>query len=192
MEDNKNLGNETVEETGAENETVDTTGANDTETEETTETTFTQKELDARIQSETDKVRTKYNKKLKTLRETIESLEKEIQDAKPVEKSEQEKDYETRLAALEAREKAQTLNEALDAKGIDRAMAKFLNADVNVDDLATAIDALVTNRNKKNSYVPTGHKSGETMTKEEFKKLSYDEKERLYKESPELYKALAR
>ena len=116
MEDNKNLGNETVEETGAENETVDTTGANDTETEETTETTFTQKELDARIQSETDKVRTKYNKKLKTLRETIESLEKEIQDAKPVEKSEQEKDYETRLAALEAREKAQTLNEALDAK----------------------------------------------------------------------------
>ena len=192
MEDNKNLGNETVEETGAENETVDTTGANDTETEETTETTFTQKELDARIQSETDKVRTKYNKKLKTLRETIESLEKEIQDAKPVEKSEQEKDYETRLAALEAREKAQTLNEALDAKGIDRAMAKFLNADVNVDDLATAIDALVTNRNKENSYVPTGHKSGETMTKEEFKKLSYDEKERLYKESPELYKTLAR
>ena len=71
-------------------------------------------------------------------------------------------------------------------------MAKFLNADVNVDDLATAIDALVTNRNKKNSYVPTGHKSGETMTKEEFKKLSYDEKERLYKESPELYKTLAR
>ena len=130
-------------------------------------------------------LRTKYSKQIK-------DLEKQIKDAKPVEKSEQEKDYETRLAALEAREKAQTLNEALDAKGIDRAMAKFLNADVNVDDLATAIDALVTNRNKKNSYVPIGHKSGETMTKEEFKKLNYDEKERLYKESPELYKALAR
>ena len=184
MEDNKNLENETVEETGAENETVDTTGANNTETEETTDTiTLTQEELDKRIQSAEDKLRTKYSKQIK-------DLEKQIKDAKPVEKSEQEKDYETRLAALEAREKAQTLNEALDAKGIDRAMAKFLNADVNVDDLATAIDALVTNRNKKNSYVPQGHKSTETMTKKEFNKLSDAQKKALYQDNPEVYRAL--
>ena len=186
MDEKENFENETVEETGAEDETVIETGAEDTETEETTETiTLTQEELDKRIQSAEDKLRTKYSKQIK-------DLEKKIQDAKPVEKSEQEKDYETRLAALEAREKAQTLNEALDAKGIDRSMAKFLNTDVNVDDLATAIDALVVNRNRKNSFVPTGHKAGETITKEEFKKMNMDEKERLFNESPELYKTLAR
>ena len=185
MKDNKNLENETVEETGAEDETVIDTGAND-ETEETTETiTLTQEELDKRLQSAEDKLRTKYSKQIK-------DLEKKIADAKPVEKSAQEQDYERRLAALEAREKAQTLNEALDAKGIDRSMARFLNDDVNVDDLATAIDTLVTNRNRTNSYVPTGHKTGETLTKEDFKKMSMDEKERLYNENPELYKTLAR
>ena len=185
MEENKNLENDTVDETGAEDETVNT-GANDTETEETTETiTLTQEELNKRIQSAEDKLRTKYSKQIK-------DLEKKIAESKPVEKSDAEKDYEKRLAALEAREKAATLNEALDAKGIDRSMAKFLNADVNVDDLATAIDALVTNRNKQNSYVPTGHKSGEALTKEDFKKMNMDEKERLFQESPELYKTLAR
>lgn len=192
MEENKNIENEIVDETGADTETVDT-GAENTETDESTETiTLTQAELDLRIQSETDKVRTKYSNQTKKLKKMIESLEKEIADSKPAEKSEQEKDYETRLAALEAREKAQALNDALDAKGIDRSIAKFLGADVNVDDLASAIDALVVNRNKHNSFVPTGHKSGGTMTKEEFKKLNMDAKERLYKESPELYKSLVK
>ena len=193
-EKNKTIETETVD-TGAENETVDTeTGANDSAaTGENTETiTLTQHELDLRIQSETDKVRTKYSNQTRELKKLIENLEKEIEESKPVEKSEQEKDYESRLAALEAREKAQALNEALDAKGIDRSIAKFLGDDVNVDDLASAIDALVVNRNKQNSYVPTNHKSGDTMTKDEFKKLNLDEKERLYKESPELYRSLVK
>lgn len=170
------------DEPGADNATADT-GANDTTTDNADTITLTQGELNKRIQSAEDKLRTKYSKQIK-------DLEKQIADAKPVEKSEQEKDYEKRLAALEAREKAQTLNEALDAKGIDRGIAKYLSADVNVDELATAIDALVTNRNRANSYVPQGHKSGESMTKEEFRRLDMDAKERLYKESPELYKTL--
>ena len=176
--------NETVD-NGSVDETVDT-GANQAETEETTETiTLTQEELDKRIQSAEDKLRTKYSNKIK-------ALEKKIDEMKPVEKSEQERDYEERLQALERREKAAALNEALDAKGIDRSIAKFLGADVNVDDLASVIDALVVNRNKQNSYVPTGHKSGDTMTKDEFKKLNMDEKERLYRERPELYKTLVK
>ena len=185
MEDNKNIENETVVENGAESAT-DNSGAETTETNETTETiTLTQEELDKRIQSAEDKLRTKYSKQIK-------DLEKQIADAKPVEKSEQEKDYEKRLAALEAREKAQALNDALDSKGIDKSIAKFLNADVNVDDLATAIDTLFTNRNKANSYVPQGHKSSDEITVDEFKRMNMDEKERLFQESPELYKTLAR
>lgn len=184
-EENKNLDNDTVDENGAESAT-DNTGADGSETCENAETIIlTQEELDKRIQSAEDRLRTKYSKRIK-------DLEKKIEESKPVEKSDAEKDYEARLAALEAREKAQTLNEALDAKGIDRSMAKFLNADVNVDDLATAIDSLFTNRNKQKSYVPSGHKSGESITKDDFKKMNMDEKERLYNESPELYKTLVR
>ena len=184
MEENKIIENETVEETGTQTETVET-GSDNVVTENTDMITLTQQELDKRIQSAEDKLRTKYSQRIK-------ALEKQIEDAKPVEKSAEEKDYEQRLAALEARERAQALNEELDAKGIDRGMAKFLSANVNVDDLAAAIDTLVANRNRKNSYVPTGHLAVETMTKEEFRNLDMDQKERLYRESPELYKTLAR
>lgn len=188
MENNENkLENEAVGTGTNENpETVVETGSENQETEQQTDTiTLTNEELNKRIQSAEDKLRTKYSAKIK-------DLEKQIAESKPVEKSEQEKDYEKRLAALEAREKAQALNEALDAKGINRDIAKFLKSDVNVDDFSSVLDVLVSNRNKQNSFVPTGHKSGETMTKEEFKRLSMDAKERLFAESPELYRSLAK
>ena len=186
MENNETkLENEVVE-SGTNPETVIETGSENQETEQQTDTiTLTQSELDKRIQSAEDKLRTKYSKQIK-------DLEKQIAEAKPVEKSEQEKDYEKRLAALEAREKAVALNDALTAKGIDKSIAQYLRDDVNVDELSSFLDSFVTSRNKQNSFVPTGHKSGETMTKEEFKRLSMDAKERLFAESPELYRSLAR
>lgn len=186
MNENENrLENETVA-TGTNPETVNETGSENQETEQQTDTiTLTNEELNKRIQSAEDKLRTKYSAKIK-------DLEKQIADAKPVEKSEAEKDYEKRLAALEEREKAVALNDALTAKGIDKSIAQFLKSDVDVDALSSYIDTLVTTRNKQNSFVPTGHKSGETMTKEEFRKLGMDAKERLFQESPELYRSLAR
>lgn len=186
MNENENrLENETVE-TGTNPETVIKTGSENQETEQQADTiTLTNEELNKRIQSAEDKLRTKYSAKIK-------DLEKQIAESKPVEKSEQERDYEKRLAALEEREKAVALNDALTAKGIDKSIAQFLKSDVDVDALSSYIDTLVTTRNKQNSFVPTGHKSGETMTKEEFKRLSMDAKERLFQESPELYRSLAR
>ena len=50
------------------------------------------------VQSETDKVRTDYSKKLKDANDEITRL-------KPVEKSESEKALEERISALEARER---------------------------------------------------------------------------------------
>jgi len=186
MNENENrLDNETVA-TGTNPETVIETGSENQETEQQTDTiTLTNEELNKRIQSAEDKLRTKYSAKIK-------DLEKQIAESKPVEKSEQEKDYEKRLAALEAREKAVALNDALTAKGIDKSIAQYLRDDVNVDELSSFLDSFVTSRNKQNSFVPTGHKSGETMTKEEFKRLSMDAKERLFAESPELYRSLAK
>ena len=186
MENNKTkLENEVVD-TGTNPETVAETGSENQETEQQTDTiTLTNEELNKRIQSAEDKLRTKYSAKIK-------DLEKQIADAKPVEKSEAEKDYEKRLAALEEREKAVALNDALTAKGIDKSIAQFLKSDVDVDALSSYIDTLVTTRNKQNSYVPTGHKSGETMTKDEFRRLGMDAKEQLYAENPELYRSLVK
>ena len=186
MNENENkLENEVVD-TGTNPETDIDTGAENQETEQQPETvTLTTEELNKRIQSAEDKLRTKYSAKIK-------DLEKQIADAKPVEKSEAEKDYEKRLAALEAREKAVALNDALTAKGIDKSIAQFLKSDVDVDALSSYIDTLVTTRNKQNSYVPTGHKSGETMTKDEFRRLGMDAKERLFAENPELYRSLVK
>ena len=164
-------------------ETVDTGAAG----EETV--TMTQTELDKKIQSETDKVRTKYS-------EQIKELEAKVKELTPVQKSEAELDYEKRLAALEAREKAATLNDSLKANGISKEMAKYLKDDVDVSALAETLKSIVGAEVDKHlteeGFVPTGHKSGNPLTKEDFKKMNMSEKERLYHENPDLYKSLSR
>lgn len=164
-------------------ETVDTGAAG----EETV--TMTQTELDKKIQSETDKVRTKYS-------EQIKELEAKVKELTPVQKSEAELDYEKRLAALEAREKAATLNDSLKANGISNEIAKYLKDDVDVSALAETLKSIVGAEVDKHlteeGFVPTGHKSGNPLTKEDFKKMNMSEKERLYAENPDLYKSLSR
>ena len=164
-------------------ETVDTGAAG----EETI--TMTQTELDKKIQSETDKVRTKYS-------EQIKNLEAKVKELTPVQKSEAELDLEKRLAAVEAREKAATLNDSLKANGISNEMAKYLKDDVDVSALAETLKSIVGAEVDKHlteeGFVPTGHKSGNPLTKEDFKKMNMSEKERLYAENPDLYKSLSR
>lgn len=176
----ENETNTTVETT---TETVDTGAAS----EETV--AMTQTELDKKIQSETDKVRTKYS-------EQIKELEAKVKELTPVQKSEAELDYEKRLAALEAREKAATLNDSLKANGISKEMAKYLKDDVDVSALAETLKSIVGTEVDKHlteeGFVPTGHKSGNPLTKENFKKMNMSEKERLYAENPDLYKSLSR
>ncbi len=80
--------------------------------------TISQTEYDKKIQSETDKVRTEYSKKVK-------ELEAKIKELTPAQKSDAEIDFEKRLAALEAREKAMNLNDALTQKGISNELSQF-------------------------------------------------------------------
>ena len=146
--------------------------------------TISEIEYNKKIQSESDKVRTEYSKKIK-------ELEEKIKELTPVEKSKEEIDFESRLAALEAREKSIKLKDELTEKGLTKELASYLRDDVNIEEFS----ALIENEFKKNSishaYTPNNHKSGESMTKEEFKNLSMDKKEKIYLENPELYKTLA-
>ena len=54
----------------------------------------------------------------------------------------------------------------------------------------SAIDSEVQKKIQANGYVPDGHKSGTSITKEDFAKMSMTQKEKLYTENPELYETL--
>lgn len=176
MEDNKTKG------------TIDTTEEPENTGKETTNDddilSISKSDLDKRIQSETDKIRTKYVEKIK-------SLETRIKELTPPKKSDEELDFEKRLASLEAREKKMALSDALNKKGISNELSDFLRDDADVDALSSVIEGMINKKLKTDSYTPGGHKSGERLTKEDFRRLSMDERERLYLESPELFKALA-
>lgn len=152
-----------------------------------TEKTFTEAEVNARIQSETDRVRTKYANRVK-------ELEDEVKKLTPAQKSEAEIDFENRLASLEAREKKLNFLENLKAKGVSDELSDYIKEDADLDKLSATLTKIVndtvTERVRQTGYKPTDHKSGETVTAEAFAKMSLDEKERLFAENPEIYRSL--
>lgn len=143
------------------------------------------------IQAAEDSVRTEYSKKLK-------ELEKKL----PKEKSPEEKSLEERLKALEDRDKElskreQKLNAEgiLKDKGLDTKLSKYLSLD-GVEDLETYITEIaevVGKQSKGSSYDPKGHRStGTTITKDQFKRMSLMEKQKLYETDKDTYLALTK
>lgn len=152
--------------------------------------TFTEDEVNKKIQSAEDKLRTKYSKEIKDLQDQIKKLS-------PVEKTQAEIDIENRLAALEASEKAVAdrerkiaVQEKLSGSGLDKALADYLKDDADVDALSTIVENIVKERMKSNGYVPSEHGSDEKVTPEEFKKFTYSQKVEYSQKHPESYKRL--
>lgn len=154
---------------------------------------LSQEQMDAinkAIQSETDKVRTDYSTKLKTVKDELDKF-------KPAEKSDAEKDLEQRQKELELKEqeiankeKSYTVKEKLSAKGLPTELAKYISVD-NVDDAIEELGGTLNNFFLNNGHKPTGHAKNEGLTKEQFRKMSYGERTKLFDTNPELYKALA-
>lgn len=163
-----------------------------TKTEETNneETmTISKSDYDKAIQSETDKVRTKYSKQVKELETRIKELEAK-EEKKVPEKSEKEIELEAREKALLARENAIAINQALSSKGMKVELADYLKDGVDVDQLSNVIDSMVSERMTAQGYVPSSHKTGKGMTKEEFFKMDMDKQEKFFRENPESFHAL--
>lgn len=189
-----------------ENTTNTTTGAETTTATENNEPkTYTQEEVDALLQKESDR----------RVTEALKKAEKKNQDkVKEAEKlakmNEQEKyEYELkqREEAIEAKERALTLaenkNEAskiLSEKGLSLSLVDFVVADdadtmkYNIDILDRAFKASVKaevekrlggNNPKRTTAINDG-----VVTKEQFKKMSISEQADLLKNNPELYKQL--
>ena len=143
------------------------------------------------VQSETDKVRTKYSQELKTANE-------ELAKYKPVEKSESEKALEQRLKALEdreaelaAKERSQVIASKFKEKGLPEELAQYISIGENVDEDVEKVGAALGNYFLNANFKPESHASNKGITKEKFKTMSYMERSKLYKENPELYKMLA-
>lgn len=149
--------------------------------------TFTQAELDKRIQSETDKVRTEYSKKLKALEDKVKELTPEV-------KTDAEINLEKRIAAIEAREAKIKMLDAMTENGIDHSLADYFKSDVDFKAFGevykAAVDNAVEAKISKDGFKPSSHKSGDVITKEDFDKMSVMEKQELFSTNIELYKSL--
>ena len=148
-------------------------GKDTNEQEETI--TMSKTDYDKAIQSAEDKLRTSYSAKIKDLESKL-----------PTEKTDEEKDYEQRLSALEAKEKKMALQESLANKKLDNSFADYLKDDVDIDKFGTVIDNLVNTRLAQTGFRPSGHTDNVGISKEQWAKMSYSEKQEFYNSNPEL------
>lgn len=131
-------------------------------------------------QSTEDRIRTDYSQKLKDANSELEKL-------KPHEKS----DTEIELEQLK-KELAETkFQKSLKEIGVDDTMAKFIKSDANMEELKTFVDSFKEN---KKDFVPTNKNNvnDNSITKEQFGKMSYADKEKLYSENPQLFEMLSK
>ncbi|WP_455714106.1 capsid assembly scaffolding protein Gp46 family protein [Anaerosporobacter sp.] len=143
------------------------------------------------LQSEGDKVRTKYSTEMKELKD-------ELNQYKPIERSDSEKSMDKRLKALELKEqeiankeKSYAVKEKLQAKGLPSDLAKYISVGDDVDSTIEELGGTLNNFFLSNGYKPSSHTKSEGITKEQFSKMSYAERAKLYETNPTLYKALA-
>lgn len=145
------------------------------------------------VQSETDKVRTKYSSELKTVND-------ELAQYKPKQKSESELALEQRIANLEAKEKelankerAMTIADKLKAKGLPSELAQYLNIGEDIDGSIDKVGDALGNYFLGQVSNPSGnHSTNKGITKADFAKMSYSERAKLFQENNELYKALSK
>lgn len=139
-----------------------------------------------------DRVRTDYSKQLKDVRA-------ELDKYKPVEKSETEKDLEARLSKIEAREKEltererqMTISSKLKEKGLPSDLAQYLNIGEDIDKSIDGVNTVLASVILNNGNKPTTHTTNQRVTKADFRKMSYGERAKLFRDNPELYKLLAK
>ena len=159
----------------------------------TTTKTYTEEDIKKILQSETDKVRTEYSKKLK-------DKDDELNKYKPKEKSEAEIELEKRLKVLEdkekevnKKEKLLSISDELDKQGLPKQLAKYLQ---DTEDVTTEIENLkkVFNNSKiDGSFKPDNHTgTKDSITKDQFMKMSYKDRVNLFKTNKELYDRLSK
>ena len=150
-------------------------GKDTNEQEETI--TMSKTDYDKAIQSAEDKLRTSYSEKIKDLESKL-----------PKDETDAEKDYQQRLAALEQKEKRIAMQESLAKNKLDNSLAEYLRDDVDIDKFGTVIDNLVNTRLAATGFKPTGHTNNTEISKDQWHKMTYSQKQDFYNQNPELAK----
>ena len=148
---------------------------NNNQNQEEETVTMTKTDYAKAIQSAEDKLRTSYSAKIKDLESKL-----------PKEETDEEKDYKQRVAALEAKEKKMALQESLANKKLDLSFAEYLKNDVDIDKFGTVIDNLVNTRLAQTGFKPNGHTANVGISKDQWAKMSYSQKQEFYNSNPEL------
>lgn len=161
--------------------------------------TFTEEEVNKLKQSAEDRVRTEYSKKLK-------EMENKIKKLTPVEKTQAELDMEARIKALEDKEKKVQAKElelkiskTLSDNGLPSQLSRYINLQ-GVEDVESYLVEVknvltehINNSALNNSFKPQNHSNAkEVVSKEQFNKMSYMERQKLYETNKELYKKLSK
>ena len=144
------------------------------------------------VQSETDKVRTDYSTKLKAVND-------ELTQYKPRQKTDTEIALEERVKAIEDREKelsakerAIQIGDKLKAKGIPAELGKYLNVGEDIDGDIEKVGAALGSYFLGQGDKPSNHSTNKGVTRDDFARMSYAERVRLFKEDNDLYKALSK
>lgn len=133
------------------------------------------------LQSEGDKIRTKYNKQIKELEGKI-----------PKEKDEETLAYEKEKAEFEKEKANFVLSKTLKDNGLNDELAKYLNVGKGVDlesyikDLTNVLGA------NTQTFKPSSHANNSGITKEQFNKMNYSERTNLYNTNKNLYDILSK
>ena len=131
-------------------------------------------ELEKVLQSETDKVRTKYSAQLK-----------ELEQYKPKEKTEEQLEFERTKNELAEMKFKESIRNA----GLDSEMAKYLKPDTDLEAFGKLLKGV---EQTKQDYTPKNHSGDAGLTKDQFENMSYNQKAKLYSENPTLYAQLKR
>lgn len=142
--------------------------------------TISKDEFNKAIQSETDKVRTKYVQQVKELEDKLSKLQPE-----------QLTPEQERIAELEAELSANKQHAALTNKGVSAELLPFLKDGIDADELVNVLENVVNSRLAANGFVPQGHAANEGINAEQFKAMSYQSKAELYAKNPTAYKMLS-
>lgn len=135
-------------------------------------------------QSTEDRIRTTYSEKIK-------GLEDELSKVKPQELTDDQK----KIKELEAELNQTKFTNKLKTLGVSDELASYLRSDIDMDKFSKFYDGLkakTTSNNGQENFVPSQNQNnGAGITKEQFHKMSYDEKVKLYTENSELYSQLS-
>lgn len=176
------------------------TNVNVNETENTEVKTYTQDEVMALLQSETDK---RVTAALKTQQKKYEkqlSLSKlDDEERAKAEKDNRIAELEEQLAQYQIEKNRSELKSVLSSRGLSAEFADIINISDDITESQERIDTLdklfkqavtaeVERRLASNAPRGNGYATGGEMTKEQFQKMSLTQQSALYRDNPELYK----